>query len=41
MSILADPTRREFLKTAALTAAGLVIAFYVPAGRRFAHAAGT
>src|SRR5512139_3073253 len=41
MSILADPNRREFLKTAALSAAGLVIAFYVPAGRRFAHAAGT
>ena len=41
MSILADPNRREFLKAAALSAAGLVIAFYVPAGRRFAHAAGT
>jgi isoquinoline 1-oxidoreductase beta subunit len=41
MSILADPNRREFLKTAALSAAGLVIAFYVPAGRRFAHAAET
>jgi len=39
MSILADPTRREFLKTAALSAAGLVIAFYVPPGRRFAQAA--
>jgi len=41
MSILADPTRREFLKTAALSAAGLVIAFYVPPGRRFAQAAET
>ena len=39
MSILADPTRREFLKTAALSAAGLVIAFYVPPGRHFAQAA--
>jgi isoquinoline 1-oxidoreductase beta subunit len=39
MSILANPDRREFLKAAALTTAGLVVAFYVPAGRRFAHAA--
>jgi isoquinoline 1-oxidoreductase beta subunit len=39
MSILADPSRREFLKSAALTTAGLVIAFHVPAGRRLAHAA--
>jgi isoquinoline 1-oxidoreductase beta subunit len=39
MSILADPNRREFLKAAALTTAGLVVGFYVPAGRRFAHAA--
>jgi isoquinoline 1-oxidoreductase beta subunit len=41
MSILANPDRREFLKTAALSAAGLVVAFYVPAGRRLAHAAET
>jgi isoquinoline 1-oxidoreductase beta subunit len=41
MSILADPDRREFLKTATLSAAGLVVAFYVPAGRRFAYAAET
>jgi isoquinoline 1-oxidoreductase beta subunit len=41
MSILANPDRREFLKTATLTAAGLVVAFYVPAGRRFAYAAET
>jgi isoquinoline 1-oxidoreductase beta subunit len=34
-----DPTRRDFLKTAALSSAGLVIAFFVPAGRRFAQAA--
>jgi len=39
MSTVADPTRREFLRTAALSAAGLVVAFYVPIGRRFAHAA--
>ena len=39
MSILADPNRREFLKAATLGAAGLVVGFYVPAGRRFAHAA--
>jgi len=39
MSTVADPTRREFLRTAALSAAGLVVAFYVPVGRRFAHAA--
>jgi isoquinoline 1-oxidoreductase beta subunit len=39
MSVLADPDRREFLKAAALSAAGLVVAFYVPAGRRFAYAA--
>jgi isoquinoline 1-oxidoreductase beta subunit len=39
MSILANPDRREFLKAAALTTAGLVVAFYVPAGRRYAHAA--
>lgn len=41
MSVLADPNRREFLKAAALSAAGLVVAFYVPAGRRFAYAAGS
>ena len=39
MSVLADPNRREFLKAATLGAAGLVVGFYVPAGRRFAHAA--
>jgi len=39
MSVLADPNRREFLKVATLGAAGLVVGFYVPAGRRFAHAA--
>jgi isoquinoline 1-oxidoreductase beta subunit len=39
MSLLPDPSRREFLKSAALTTAGLVIAFHVPAGRRLAHAA--
>jgi isoquinoline 1-oxidoreductase beta subunit len=38
MSILADPTRRQFLKTAGLSAAGLVVAFFVPAGRRYARA---
>ena len=39
MSVLADPNRREFLKVATLGAAGLVVGFYVPAGRRFANAA--
>ena len=39
MSVLADPNRREFLKAATLTTAGLVVGFYVPAGRRFALAA--
>ena len=39
MSILADPNRREFLKAATLGTAGLVVGFYVPGGRRFAHAA--
>jgi len=39
MSVLADPSRREFLKAATVTTAGLVVGFYVPAGRRFAHAA--
>jgi len=39
MSILANPDRREFLKAAALTSAGLVVGFFVPAGRRFAQAA--
>ena len=39
MSVLADPNRREFLKAATLGTAGLVVGFYVPAGRRFAHAA--
>jgi isoquinoline 1-oxidoreductase beta subunit len=34
MSAPADPTRREFLRKAALSAAGLVIAFHVPARRR-------
>jgi isoquinoline 1-oxidoreductase beta subunit len=41
MSILANPDRREFLKAATISAAGLVVAFYVPAGRRLAHAAET
>jgi len=39
MSVLADPSRRDFLKAATLTTTGLVIGFYVPTGRRFAHAA--
>ena len=39
MSVLADPNRREFLKAATLTTAGLVVGFYVPAGRRLALAA--
>ena len=39
MSVLADPNRREFLKAATLGTAGLVVGFYVPGGRRFAHAA--
>jgi isoquinoline 1-oxidoreductase beta subunit len=39
MSTGADLTRREFLKTAALSTAGLVVAFYVPLRGRFAHAA--
>ena len=39
MSVLADPNRREFLKAASLGAAGLVVGFYVPAGRRSARAA--
>jgi isoquinoline 1-oxidoreductase beta subunit len=39
MSTGADYTRREFLKTAALSTAGLVVAFYVPLRGRFAVAA--
>jgi isoquinoline 1-oxidoreductase beta subunit len=39
MSTGADLTRREFLKTAALSTAGLVVAFYVPLRGRFANAA--
>ena len=39
MSTGADLTRREFLKTAALSTAGLVVAFYVPLRGRFATAA--
>jgi len=39
MSTGADLTRREFLKTAALSTAGLVVAFYVPLRGRFASAA--
>lgn len=35
----ADPSRRDFLKTAVLGTAGLVVAFHVPGGRRRAHAA--
>jgi len=34
LSAPADPTRREFLRKAALSATGLVIAFHVPARRR-------
>jgi isoquinoline 1-oxidoreductase beta subunit len=34
-----DPARREFIKQATLSAAGLVIAFYVPSGRGRARAA--
>jgi len=34
MTTPADPARRVFLKQAGLTAAGLVIAFHVPSGRR-------
>ena len=39
MSAPASPARREFLRKAALSAAGLVIAFHVPGGRRAARAA--
>ena len=39
MNLPADPTRRDFLKTAVLATAGLVVAFHVPGGRRRAHAA--
>ncbi len=41
MSTGADLTRRGFLKTAALSTAGLVVAFYVPLRGRFAVAAET
>ena len=38
MSTGADLTRRDFLKTAALSTAGLVVAFFVPLrGRRRIH----
>jgi isoquinoline 1-oxidoreductase beta subunit len=39
MDTIADLSRREFLKTSALVAGGLVIAFVVPGAKRFAQAA--
>jgi isoquinoline 1-oxidoreductase beta subunit len=39
MDSIADLSRREFLKTSALVAGGLVIAFVVPGARHFARAA--
>lgn len=39
MEILSDLSRRDFLKTSALVAGGLVIAFVVPGAGRFARAA--
>jgi isoquinoline 1-oxidoreductase beta subunit len=38
MSAPTTPSRREFIKTGALVTGGLVIAFTVPGGRRFARA---
>ena len=38
MSAGTTPSRREFIKTGALVTGGLVIAFTVPGGRRFARA---
>src|SRR6059036_2208631 len=38
MKAAAHPSRREFLKTGALVSGGLVIAFVVPGGKRFAAA---